>query len=93
MQNYPAPALPIVAAMTEAADAAASRTVSFQGAPGANSQIAIEEAFPDALPLPCFAFEDAIDAVKEGRAGCAMIPTRKPWASSSRPTTAMPKLA
>jgi prephenate dehydratase len=26
------------------------------------------------LPLPCFAFEDAIDAVREGRAGCAMIP-------------------
>ncbi|WP_368855252.1 prephenate dehydratase domain-containing protein, partial [Klebsiella aerogenes] len=23
---------------------------------------------------PCFSFEDAIDAVKEGRAGCAMIP-------------------
>jgi len=74
MQNYPAPALPIVAAMTEAADAAPARAVSFQGAPGANSQIAIEQAFPDALPLPCFAFEDAIDAVKEGRADCAMIP-------------------
>jgi prephenate dehydratase len=74
MQNFPAPALPIVAAMTAAADAAPERTVSFQGAPGANSQIAVEQAFPDALPLPCFAFEDAIDAVKEGRADCAMIP-------------------
>lgn len=74
MQNYPAPAVPIVAAMTAAADAAPERAVSFQGAPGANSQIAVEEAFPAALPLPCFAFEDAIDAVKEGRADCAMIP-------------------
>ncbi len=74
MQNYPAPALPIVAAMTAAANADPSRAVSFQGAPGANSQIAVEAAFPDALPLPCFAFEDAIDAVKEGRADCAMIP-------------------
>ncbi len=74
MQNYPAPALPIVTAMTEAAAAAPHRAVSFQGAPGANSQIAVEQAFPDALPLPCFAFEDAIDAVKDGTADCAMIP-------------------
>jgi prephenate dehydratase len=74
MQSYPAPALPIVAAMTAAAEAAPERTVSFQGAPGANSQIAIEQAFPEALPLPCFAFEDAIDAVRDGRADCAMIP-------------------
>jgi len=74
MQNYPAPALPIVAAMAKAAAAAPHRAVSFQGAPGANSQIAVEEAFPDALPLPCFAFEDAIDAVKDGTADCAMIP-------------------
>ena len=74
MQNYPAPALPIVAAMTAAADAEPARAVAFQGAPGANSHIAVEQAFPDALPLPCFAFEDAIDAVKEGRADCAMIP-------------------
>ena len=74
MQNYPAPALPIVAAMTAAAAASPERAVSFQGAPGANSQIAVEQAFPDALPLPCFAFEDAIEAVQEGRADCAMIP-------------------
>ena len=74
MQNYPAPALSIVANMVAAADNAPHRAVSFQGAPGANSQIAVEQAFPDALPLPCFAFEDALDAVKEGRADCAMIP-------------------
>jgi len=60
--------------MNAAAAADPGRTVSFQGAPGANSQIAVEEAFPDGLPLPCFSFEDAIDAVREGRANCAMIP-------------------
>ncbi|GAA0269562.1 prephenate dehydratase [Alteraurantiacibacter aestuarii] len=32
------------------------------------------EYAPDCLPLPCFSFADALDAVKEGRAGCAMIP-------------------
>ncbi|MEP6785631.1 MAG: prephenate dehydratase [Sphingomonadales bacterium] len=74
MQDYPAPALPIVATMVAAAEAAPHRAVAFQGAPGANSQIAAEQAFPDGLPLPCFAFDDAIDAVKEGRADCAMIP-------------------
>lgn len=74
MQNYPAPALPIVAAMVAACEAEPHRAVAFQGAPGANSQIAVEQAFPDALPMPCFAFDDAIDAVRDGRADCAMIP-------------------
>jgi prephenate dehydratase len=32
------------------------------------------EHFPDGLPYPCFSFEDALDAVKEDRAGQAMIP-------------------
>jgi prephenate dehydratase len=74
MNRYPAPARPIVAAMIAAAAAEPERTVAFQGAPGANSHIAVNQAFPDGLPLPCFAFEDAIDAVREGRADCAMIP-------------------
>jgi len=74
MESYPAPARPIVEAMIAAAAAQPARAVSFQGAPGANSHIAVEEAFPEGLALPCFAFEDAIDAVKEGRADCAMIP-------------------
>ena len=29
---------------------------------------------PDCLPLPCFSFEDALDAVKEGKAERAIIP-------------------
>ncbi|MCD2324553.1 prephenate dehydratase [Sphingomonas sp. IC-56] len=74
MENFAAPARPIVAAMSQQAAAAPGRAVAFQGAPGANSHIAVLEAFPQALPLPCFSFEDAIDAVREGRADRAMIP-------------------
>ncbi|MFM9979196.1 MAG: prephenate dehydratase [Sphingomonadaceae bacterium] len=74
MDRYPAPARPIVTAMLAAADAEPARAVAFQGAPGANSHIAVEAAITGALPMPCFAFEDAIDAVREGRAGQAMIP-------------------
>ncbi|KQT31812.1 prephenate dehydratase [Sphingomonas sp. Leaf412] len=74
MENFAAPARPIVARMVAAAAADPARAVAFQGAPGANSHVAAVEAFPDALPLPCFSFEDAIDAVKEGRADCAIIP-------------------
>ncbi len=74
MENYPTPARPLVAAMSKAAAAAPDRAVAFQGAPGANSHIAVGQAFADALPLPCFSFEDAIDAVQSGAAGCAMIP-------------------
>jgi prephenate dehydratase len=74
MENFAAPARPIVARMIEAAAAAPERAVAFQGAPGANSHIAALEAFPDGLPLPCFSFEDAIDAVRLRQADCAIIP-------------------
>ena len=74
MENFAAPARPIVARMTDAALAEPGRAVAFQGAPGANSHIAALEAFPDCLPLPCFGFADAIDAVREGKADCAIIP-------------------
>jgi len=74
MENFAAPARPIVAAMAAAAAANPERAVAFQGAPGANSHVAALEVFPDGLPLPCFSFEDAIDAVKDGRAECAVIP-------------------
>jgi len=74
MESYPAPARPIVAEMVAAAAREPARAVAFQGAPGANSHIAVSQAFPAALPLPCFSFEDAIDAVREGRADCAIIP-------------------
>src|SRR5438045_3548936 len=74
MEQFPEPARALVAQMTEAAAAAPDRAVAYQGAPGANSHLAALEAFPAGLPLPCFDFADAIDAVKEGRADCAVIP-------------------
>ena len=74
MPSFPAPAQALVARMTVAAAARPERAVAFQGAPGANSHVAAREAFPDGLPLPCFDFADAIDAVKEGRATHAVIP-------------------
>ena len=74
MESYPAPARALVAEMSAAAAREPGRAVAFQGAPGANSHIAAKTAFPDCLPLPCFGFEDALDAVSEGRADCAMIP-------------------
>ena len=74
MQSYPAPALALVESMSLAAAEDPARAVAFQGAPGANSHRAAMEALPDGLPLPCFSFEDALDAVKEGRAGRAIIP-------------------
>lgn len=74
MENFAAPARPIVARMTDAAAAEPARAVAFQGAPGANSHVAAIEAFPHALALPCFDFADAIEAVQTGAAGCAIIP-------------------
>ncbi len=74
MDNYPLPARHLVAQMTDAAAAAPQRAISFQGAPGANSHIACADYAPDGLPIPCFSFEDALDAVNEGRADRAMIP-------------------
>jgi prephenate dehydratase len=74
MENFAAPARPIVARMIADAEAAPERAVAFQGAPGANSHIAAMQAFPDGLPLPCFSFEDAIDAVRDFKADCAIIP-------------------
>ncbi|MFA6124338.1 MAG: prephenate dehydratase [Sphingomonas sp.] len=74
MESFPEPARALVAEMTAAAAADPARAVAFQGAPGANSHIAAREAFPQGLPLPCFDFADAIDAVRDFRADCAIIP-------------------
>ena len=74
MDSYPSPALALVEKMREAAAADPARAIAFQGAPGANSHRAALEWAPDCLPLPCFAFEDALDAVTSGLAGSAIIP-------------------
>jgi prephenate dehydratase len=50
------------------------RSIAFQGFPGAYSNLACREAFPDLEPLPCPSFEDTFAAVKDGRARLAMIP-------------------
>jgi prephenate dehydratase len=50
------------------------RRIAFQGEPGANSHIACNEAYPGYEPLPCPTFEDALIAVRSGRAGLGMIP-------------------
>jgi prephenate dehydratase len=74
MHSYPEPALALVAEMESAAAADASRAIALQGAPGCNGQRAALEYDPDCLPLPCFSFEDALEAVKEGKAERAIIP-------------------
>src|SRR5204862_5939158 len=48
--------------------------IAFQGEPGANSHIAIVEAYPEAQPLPCATFEDALAAIASGEADLGMIP-------------------
>src|SRR6204780_2983222 len=44
------------------------------GHPGANSHIAIAEAYPDAEALACPTFEDALAAIASGEADLGMIP-------------------
>ena len=51
-----------------------AKLIAFQGEPGANSDIACREAYPDWEPLPCATFEDAFAAVSEGQATLGMIP-------------------
>jgi prephenate dehydratase len=74
MNSYPAPALALVRTMTLAANEQPAKAIAFQGAPGANSHLAALEYDAGCLPLPCFSFEDAIDAVKDGSAARAIIP-------------------
>ncbi len=53
----------------------ASRPViAFQGVPGAYSNMACRDRYPDHRALACPTFEDAFAAVTEGRAALAMIP-------------------
>lgn len=74
MHSFPQPALALVEQMTKAAAAEPSRAVALQGAPGCNGHRAALEYDPNCLPLPCFSFEDALDAVTEGTAERALIP-------------------
>src|SRR5438128_9322881 len=46
----------------------------FQGEPGANSHLAIQEVYPDAEAVPCPTFEDCFAAISAGEADLGMIP-------------------
>jgi prephenate dehydratase len=48
--------------------------IAFQGEPGANSDTACRNMYPDMEPLPCATFEDAFNACETGKADLAMIP-------------------
>ncbi len=48
--------------------------IAFQGEPGANSDIASREVYPDCEPIPCATFEDALAAIQNGDAELGMIP-------------------
>ncbi|ATQ70223.1 MULTISPECIES: prephenate dehydratase [Methylosinus] len=48
--------------------------IAYQGEPGANSDIACRDAYPQLEPLPCASFEDAFAAVTDGVAAFGMIP-------------------
>jgi prephenate dehydratase len=48
--------------------------IAFQGEPGANSHLAARDTYPRLEALPCPTFEDALAAVKSGKAKLAMIP-------------------
>jgi prephenate dehydratase len=74
MHSFPQPALALVAEMAAAAAANPARAMAFQGAPGCNGHRAALEYDPACLPLPCFSFEDALEAVKDGLAARAIIP-------------------
>jgi prephenate dehydratase len=51
-----------------------SGVIAFQGVPGAYSDLACRSAYPGWTTLPCPSFEAAMAAVREGRAGLAMLP-------------------
>ena len=51
-----------------------TRSIAYQGEPGANSHIACVDNFPDLTPIPCPTFEDAFAALQEGAADLGMIP-------------------
>lgn len=50
------------------------KLIAYQGEPGANSDIACRDMFPDMEPLPCATFEDALGAIQDGTASLGMIP-------------------
>lgn len=52
----------------------AENTIVYQGEPGANSQIACQQVYPDMTPRACATFEEAFAAISDGEARLGMIP-------------------
>lgn len=52
----------------------ADTTIVYQGEPGANSEIACNQVFPDMQAQACATFEEAFAAISEGKARLGMIP-------------------
>ncbi|MBS0532549.1 MAG: prephenate dehydratase [Proteobacteria bacterium] len=52
----------------------AKKKIIFQGEPGANSDLACREAYPDYQPVPCPTFEDCFTALQNGDVDLGMIP-------------------
>ncbi len=50
------------------------KIIAFQGGPGAYSDLACLNAYPEMTTLPNRSFEDTFDAVRSGQAALAMIP-------------------
>jgi prephenate dehydratase len=53
---------------------ATKKKIVFQGEPGANSHLAISQAYPDAEAVPAATFEDAFATLTAGDADLGMIP-------------------
>src|ERR1700720_984785 len=51
-----------------------TKRIAFQGELGANSHLAIAEAYPDSEAVPCATFEDAFALITAGEADLGMIP-------------------
>jgi prephenate dehydratase len=51
-----------------------AQKIAYQGEPGANSNIACKQMFPELESVPCASFEDAFELVSSGEADLAMIP-------------------
>jgi prephenate dehydratase len=54
--------------------ASSKKKISFQGFPGAYSDMACRAVFPEMETVPCNSFEEAFNAVHENNADLAMIP-------------------
>ncbi|HXP30484.1 MAG TPA: prephenate dehydratase [Stellaceae bacterium] len=60
--------------MSKTSANASTRRIAFQGAPGAYSDLACRQVYPELATLACDGFEDAMAAVREERAALAMLP-------------------